>query len=74
MLRPKRTLLVSMCVVLAIAIIIGLPLVWYYWIRPLQVGTFALNDYAYYLDEFSSDEAVGTITNAGDAREKVLLF
>ena len=70
MIMTKRALLISLCIILVIALITGLPLVWYYWIRPLQVDDFVLEDYAYYLEEFSSKKIVGAITNASDAREK----
>ena len=70
MLRSKRVLCVSMCIVLAIASIIGLYLAWYYWIRPLRTYDFALENYTRYFEEFSSDEVVGPITDASDAREK----
>lgn len=68
----KRTLKAVVCVVLAIALLIGGFLAWHYWISPLRVGEFALEDYAYFLEEFSFDKNVGAITDAREAREKGL--
>lgn len=70
MLKVKRILLVSLCVILVIALLTGIPLAWHYWIRPLWIHDFALEDYTRNLEEFSSDEVVGPIANASDAREK----
>ena len=70
MLKPKRALFVSVCIILVFSIIVGLPLAWHYWIRPLRIYDFALEDYTRDIEEFSSDEVVGPIANASDAREK----
>ena len=70
MVKPKRALLVSVCIILVFSIIVGLLLAWHYWIRPSRIYDFALEDYTVVLEEFSSDEVVGPIADASDAREK----
>lgn len=66
----KKELLIITYIVLLIFIIIGAFLIWYYGIKPSHIYEFTLEDYTYYLEEFSSDKAVGPINNADEAREK----
>ena len=70
MVKSKRALFVSVCIILVFSIIVGLPLAWHYWIRPSRIYDFALEDYTRNLEEFTSDEVVGPIADASDAREK----
>lgn len=70
MAKAKKALGISLWIILALALIIGLFLGWYYRIRPSRIGEFTAEDYTYYLEKFPSNTVVGAITDARDARKK----
>ena len=58
--------------ILTIAIIVGLYLAWYYWLRPLRTYDFTLENYTFFIEhpENAYDEVLGPIADANDARRK----
>ena len=76
MLTTKRIFRAFMLIILAIALIVGLYLAWYYWLRPLRTYDFTLENYTFFIEhpENAYDEVLGPIADANDAREKAFLF
>ena len=70
MVKVKKALLIVCSILVVIAFLIGGFHAWYFWIRPLKVYEFSLEEQVHHLEEFPSDEVVGPITNAREAREK----
>jgi len=69
-LSPKKVRRVIVGAVILIVLLIGLYLIWFYWISPLQVGSFTLADYTQNIEKFPSEKVVGPITDAKQAKEK----